>query len=112
MERLKVIAYSYLPFYIIYLAFIEVTVAHSIIASALATLYGYQLYLSTLESNKFKKELAVLQSALDQRVGQIKEATDAEFSKLRDEVSKVAITASRLPPSSSPAYKNTDKLRF
>lgn len=112
MERLRVIAYTYLPAYIIYLAFIEVTLAHSIIASALTTLYGYQLYLSTLESNKFKKDLALLQSTLDQRVSQIKEASDAEFSKLRDEVSKVAIAASRLPPSSSSSYKNTDKLRF
>jgi hypothetical protein len=97
---MKHVHFYFLPAYIIYLGFVPVTPAHAAIVAALATLYGYQLYLNTLESIKLNKELATLREEFNQRVGQIKEASDEEISKLRDEVGKVALVASRLPSSS------------
>lgn len=86
------------------------SIPHAIIAVALTALYGYKLYLKTLESTKSNKDLASLREEFNSRVGQIKEASDEEISKLRDEVGKVALAASRLP-SSSPVRGET-KIRF
>lgn len=97
---MKYVPFYFLPAYVIYLSFIPVTPAHAVIVAALTALYGYQLYLNTLESIKLNKELAAIREELSQRVGHIKEASDEEIRKLRDEVGKVALVASRLPSSS------------
>lgn len=93
--------------YIVYSAFVPVTIAHSLIAFSLALLAGYQSHISRSENTKHNKEvLEQLKNDFDSKLNGVKEAHEKKLSKLEDEVAKMALNT--LPPktaSSSPLQK-------
>lgn len=79
--------------YIIYSAFIPVTIAHSIIALSLAILFGYHLHISRQENTKYNKEvLEQLKNEFDSKLNGTKEFYDKKLSKVEDEMAKMSLT--------------------
>lgn len=86
--------------YCSYSAFISINIAHSVILFSLAGLYGFQLYLKQRHEHTSKiNEFAQAKEKLEQELKQQKEYSDAKFAKFEEELSKVALTISRVPSS-------------
>lgn len=98
---IKYIPITLLCSYLIFLSFVAINVAHSIIFLSLVVLTAYQQYLSKLEQPNLEKEIADLRSYLDNQISQTKEHNNASVKRMEDEVSKVALAASRIPSSFS-----------
>lgn len=85
--------------YVIYSAFIPVTIAHSLILFSLAISACYQSYISRSETTKFNKEvLEQLKNGFENELNGTKELYEKRFSKLEDEMAKMSLNT--LPPKS------------
>ena len=94
--------------YLIYLGFIQTTVAHSIIFLALASLYGFQEFLTRPEKINYLEKLEQLEKQMNERLTKQKEELDVKVQAVDAEVTKLALTALRPSASNSQARTKTD----
>lgn len=80
--------------YVIYSAFVPVTIAHSLVILSLAALCGYHFHISRQDNIKYnEKALAGLKNELELKISQQKEEHAKKLAKLEDEVAKMALNA-------------------
>jgi hypothetical protein len=90
MEKIK----NYFPTallisYVIYSAFIPVTIAHSIIVIALVVLFGLQFHISRQEINKYnEKVLEGLKNEMDEKLANY----EKRMARLEDEIGKTQLS--------------------
>lgn len=78
--------------YIVYSAFVPVTIAHSVIILSLALLAGYQIHISRQETIKYNKEvLEQMKNEFASQLASVKEEHGKKLSKLEDETAKLAL---------------------
>lgn len=90
--------------YLLYTPFITINLAHSVILFSLAGLFGFTQYLQhSQHSSKSHEEFAKLKSDLELQIKSNKENYEIRLKKTEDEVTKIALSASRNPSSLSTA---------
>jgi hypothetical protein len=97
--------------YIIYLGFIPVNIAHSVIFLALASLYGFQEFLTRPEKINYLQKLEQLEKQMNERLTKQKEELDVKVQAVDAEVTKLALTALR-PSASSASKPSGNKIVF
>jgi hypothetical protein len=98
------LAPSLLLAYAIYTTFVTATIAHSLIILSLAILAGFSMFLSRQENTKYNEEvLRKVKEDFEAQLNGTKEVYEKKFSKLEDEVAKMALNTlpARVAPSSS-----------
>ena len=96
--------------YAVYSAFVPVSIAHSIIFTSLAGLFGYSLYVHSQQLPSTKQELLNRIVELEQKTSEQKEYDELRLKKLEDVVGGLAIAGTR--PSSPSLQKNDKKIIF
>lgn len=89
--------------YLLYTPFITINLSHSLILFSLAGLFGFSQYLQHSEQPSLTTELAKLKTELEHQIKTNKENYEIRLKKTEDEVTKVALSASRNPSSNSTA---------
>ena len=85
------IAPTLLISYLVYSTFItNISISHSIIITALAGLYAYDIFLVRQE-NSSKKSFAQFKQEMEVSMKDYKEACNARFSRTEDEIAKVQL---------------------
>lgn len=92
--------------YLIFLSFIPVNIAHALIFLALASLYGFQEFLTRPEKIDYLQKLEQLEKQMNEKLTKQKEELDVKVQAVDAEVTKLALTALR-PSASSAAKPNT-----
>ena len=95
--------------YLLYLGFVPVTVAHSIILVSLVGLYGFQEFLTRPEKINYEQLLAQLKESLEKQLAQNKEEVNAKFTAVEGEVQKISLQIIKASSSSSTFKKPDDK---
>jgi len=85
----------------IYLAFVPASIAHSIILFSLAGLFAWNQFLLSRDTPKLQTELAKLKSEFGQQMQTHKETYEQKLKDLEGEMTKVAMSHLKSPPSSS-----------
>lgn len=89
------------------------SIAHSIIVTALASLYAYSAYLKRQDTTTAQsKELGQLRDKLEQEIAAIREEYNARLLKSEDEVSKLNLATIGKASPSSPSKTQAPVLRF
>lgn len=88
----------------IYLAFVPVTIAHSIILFSLAGLFAFNQFLLSKETPRLSTELAKLQSELETQLEKQKEQHEKRLTLLEDELGRSTL---RSPSSPKEATKKS-----
>lgn len=96
----------------VYLAFVPITIAHSIIVFSLAGLFAFNQFLLSQENPSLSTELAKLKSELEQRMEKQKESYEIRLKGMEDEVSRVSLASVRSPSSSSQKLDAAKKFQF
>lgn len=84
----------------IYLSFVPVSIAHSIILFSLAGLFAFNQFLLAKETPCLSTELSKLKQELEQSMEKQKELHELRLKTVEDEVSRVAIGTVRASSSS------------
>lgn len=85
----------------IYLSFVPVNIAHSIILFSLAGLYAFNQFLLSQEQPSLSTELAKLKSELEQAMEKQKELHEKKLMQLEDDVTRMSLNTVRNTSSSS-----------
>lgn len=85
----------------IYLAFVPVSIAHSIILFSLAGLFAFNQFLLSKETPSLSIELSKLQSELEKQLEKQKELHEVRLKAMEDELARVSISTIRTASSSS-----------
>jgi len=97
--------------YLIYLGFVQATIAHSIIFLALASLFGFQEFLTRPEKHNYKQMLEQLEFKFQTLLAKQKEEADAKLASVEAEVTKLSLTAMKAS-ASTPAKREEKKIIF
>jgi nicotinic acid mononucleotide adenylyltransferase len=97
--------------YLVYLAFTPTTIAHSIIFLALASLYGFQEFLTRPEKTDYLQKLAQLEERMNERLTKQKEELDVKVQAVDAEVTKMVLNTLR-PSASAASKKPENKIVF
>jgi hypothetical protein len=84
----------------IYLAFVPVTIAHSIILFSLAGLFAFNQFLLSKQTPCLSTEIGKLKRELEERMEKQKESYEVRLKLLEDEVGRASLTAVRSSSSS------------
>lgn len=95
--------------YIIYLGFVPVSIAHSIIFVSLVGLYGFQEFLTRPEKINYKQILEQMQKDFEDKLAKNKEEVNAKFTAVEGEMSKVAMQLIRSSSSAKPQSRPEEK---
>lgn len=98
---MKYISPSLLIAQAIYLAFVPVSIAHSIILFSLAGLFAFNQFLLSKQTPRLSTELSKLKSELEQQIQKQKESYEIRLKSVEDELSKASLTSVRSSSSSS-----------
>lgn len=98
--------------YAIYSAFIQISIAHSIILFSLAGLFAYSTYLQRQETtSKINEDLRQLKLDMDGELKSQRELYERRLSKAEDEISKLGLSMVPQKVSSS-SSNNKPKMMF
>lgn len=95
----------------IYLAFVPVSIAHSIILFSLAGLFAFNQFLLSRETPSLSTELEKLKQELEKQIQKQKEFHEARLKNIEDELSKASLTSVRSSSSSS-RFEAAKKFEF
>jgi len=107
MKHSEIIPSFLLLSYVVYSAFIPVTIAHSIILASLAGLFGYTIYLYNQKQPSMQKELVKYHEKMELEMKQQKEFYEQKLIKVENVVSGLAIANTR--PTSPASRQPQDK---
>lgn len=106
---------DYLPailflFSLIYFSVVGHSIASSIVIGFITLAFCYQQYLFRTEQPDVHREVIELKERLEKEIQSVRNTYDQQIKDMEDEVSKVALSASRLP--SMQVKKEREKINF
>jgi hypothetical protein len=98
--------------YLIYSAFVPITIAHSLILFSLAGLFGYSLFINSLKHPSMQKQMETLHEELKARIDSEKEIHELRLKKCEDATAQLVLAGTRVSSSPSPKVNSDKKIVF
>lgn len=96
----------------VYLAFVPVSIAHSIILFSLAGLFAFNQFLLSRETPRLSTELEKLKQELEKQMEKQKELHELRLKSIEDEIVRASLSTVRNPSSSSSPKLDAKTFKF